>query len=140
MLKQHYVIFVSPGTFFAETTQKEIDSWNVDEAINMAYSISERHGATPYGFNFITRGREDNELDSKKIDESNFYYLGGEIQTLEEIKARNDVADRTLIGNMEDNGWDRVIVNSNSYKATLPLRKDDIVLQFDPRKKPSSGW
>lgn len=140
MLKQHYVVFISPGTLFAETTQKEIDSWDTDEAVKMAYSISERHGATPYGFYFITRGREENELDSKKIDESNFYYLGGEVFTLEQVKARNDKADRILIKNMERNGYDRIVVNNNSYKVTLPLRQGDIILSFTPRKKPSSGW
>lgn len=140
MLKQNYVVFVSPGTLFAETTQKEIDEWDTDEAVKMAHVISERHGAAPYGFYFITRGREDDELDSRNIAESNFYYLGGEVFTLEQVKARNDKSDRILISNMEGNGYDRVLVNYNSYKVTLPLRQDDIILAFTPRKKNSSGW
>ena len=60
---------------------------------------------------------------------SPMYYLGGTILTLEEIEAKNDPNDNILISNMKCNGFDRVVVNSNSYRWTQPLYKDDIVLQ-----------
>lgn len=56
------------------------------------------------------------------------YYLGGEVFTLEQIKQKNDTQDRILISNMENNKWEKIIVNTNSYKVTRPLEKDDIIL------------
>lgn len=128
MIKQDYVTFYSPGTFFNEESTKEIDSWTIQEAVNMSKEITERHNSKPYGFQFITRGREDSELDSKVIARSNMYYLGGTILTLAEVKAENDPENKILISNMEMNNWDRIIVNNNSWKHTAVFKDDDIVL------------
>lgn len=54
-MEKHFVIFYSPGTFVHETTEKEIAAWNTQAAMDMARGIKERYGATPYGFQFITR-------------------------------------------------------------------------------------
>lgn len=135
MLTQHYVEFYSPGTFVSETTAKPIPAWDVDEAVRMATSVSERHNATPYGFRFTTRGREDDELDSRQIAKSPFYYLGGTVETLAGVKARATDADRILISNMECNGWDRVITNCNSWRVTRPLEDDDVILDFTPPER-----
>jgi hypothetical protein len=127
-MKKHFVIFYSPGTFVAETDRQEIDGWYIDKAVEMSKKIKQRHGATPYGFQFITRGRKDNELDSKVIKESKMYFLGGKVLTLQDVIDRNDPKDRILISNMKGNNWDRVIVNDNSWRITQPLREGDIVL------------
>lgn len=129
-MKKHFVEFYSPGTFVDEATIKEIDSWNVDEAVKMARSVSERYGATPHSFRFITRGRGPDDLDSKIINKSPSYYLGGIVETFDEIKARNDPNERILLENMKSNGWYRVITNTNSYKVTKPLFNVDVVLDF----------
>lgn len=129
-MKKQFVVFYSPGTIVAETTIKPIDSWDVEQAIEMAKGIKERHGATPYGFCFITKERTAKELDSQETQRSNMYYLGGNVYTLEEIKARNDPKDKILISNMEGNGYNKVIVNNNSWQITQPFRKDDVVLQL----------
>lgn len=131
-MKKHFVTFYSPGSFVSETTEKEIDSWDVEKAKEMARNIKERHGATPYGFRFSTRGREDNELDSKILNRSNMYYLGGKIRHLDFIIIENNPDEKTLIWNMKMNGWDRVVENTNSYKITQPLEKDDVVLDWTP--------
>lgn len=127
-MQKHFVTFFSPGTFIDEITTLEIDSWDVKKAIKLSESIKERHGATPYGFHFSTRGRKDDELDSKNIAVSPTYYLGGSIETLEKIKERNSPDDRILISNMECNGWNRVITNTNSWKITKPLYDTDVIL------------
>lgn len=127
-MEKHFVTFCSPGTFVSEQTTKEIESWNITQAQEMAKAIKERHAATPYGFYFTTRSRNEDELDSKETARSGMYYLGGEVLTLEDVKARNDPDDRILISNMECNKWDRIIVNTNSWKFTAPLNKDDAVL------------
>ena len=131
-MKKHFVTFYSPGIFVSESTEREVDSWDVEKAKEMARSIKERHGATPYGFKFITRGREDNELDSKILNRSNMYYLGGKVRHLDFIILENKPDEQILISNMKINGWDRVIENCNSYKITQPLEKDDVVLEWTP--------
>ena len=127
-MKKNYVTFYSPGTFVSETTTKDIDNWNVAQAEAMACEIEERYGAKPYGFKFETRSRSATDLDSKVTNTSPMYYLGGEVLTLEDVKAKNDPKDRILISNMEHNGYDKIIVNNNSWKFTGPLDKDDIIL------------
>lgn len=131
-MKKHFVIFYSPGTFVSETTEREIDSWDVEQAMDVARTIKERHGATPYGFCFITRSRADDELDSKVTERSNMYFLGGTVRHLDFIILENKPDEQILISNMRNNGWDRVIENCNSYKITQPLKKDDVVLEWTP--------
>lgn len=135
-MKKHFVTFYSPGILVAETTEKPIDSWDVEKAKKMVHSIKERHGATPYGFRFTTRERGEDDLDSKVVAHSPLYYLGGKIETLAQIKARATEKDRILVSNMEINGIAKVITNTNSYRSTLPLDPDDVVLEWEPEKKP----
>jgi hypothetical protein len=130
-MKKHYVVFFSPGTFVAEQTQKEIDSWDIEKAKEMARGIKERYNALPYGFQFVTRERGEKDFDSKETRRSGTYYLGGKIWTIDELKARNDPTDQTLILNMECNDWPRVVENNNSWKWTQPLRDGDEVLAFE---------
>jgi hypothetical protein len=127
-MEKHFVEFLSPGTFVAESASKPIDAWDVEAAVLMAADIKERYGATPYGFRFSTRSRGPDDLDSKETARSGVYYLGGRIETLEQVKARNDPKERILISNMEGNGWDRIVVNDNSWRWTQPLRDGDVVL------------
>lgn len=127
-MKRHFVTFYSPGTFVSETTEREIASWDTALACEMAKNIVERHGARPYGFRFSTRERGDNDLDSRVVETSGTYYLGGTILSLDDIRSRNDPGDRILISNMQNNGYDFVIENVNSYRITLPLSENDHVL------------
>jgi hypothetical protein len=129
-IKKNFVTFYSPGTFFAETSENPVEAWDLEKAKEMARSIKERHGATPYGFRFITRGRTDKDLDSKEIAHSPMYYLGGKVETLAEVKARATDKDRILISNMECNGYDRIITSTTGYKWSQALGKDDVVLEF----------
>jgi exonuclease I len=85
-MKKNFVRFLSPSTFCHEETTKPIESWDVGRAIEMASKIKERHGATPFAFQFVTRGRKKNELDSRVTATSGRYYLGGKVLTLEQIK------------------------------------------------------
>lgn len=127
-MKQHFVEFLSPGTFVSESTQKPIASWDVDVAVAMATDISERHGARPYGFRFVTRGRNDDELDSKILNRSGIYYLGGTVRTADEVLAGTDPKEETLRFNVRVNEIKRVIVNDNSWRFTAGLNDDDVVL------------
>lgn len=108
MIEQHFVTFYSPGTFVAEETRKPIESWDVAQAVAMAGEIQERNGATPYGFQFTTRGRGEHELDSHQTAPK----------------------DAILRSNMRANGWDKVVRNSNSWTWEQPLRDGDVVLEY----------
>jgi hypothetical protein len=134
-MKQHFVTFYSPGTFMAEQTTEPIAEWDTDAAMKLADKITERHGATPYGFRFSTRSRGDADLDSKVTKESPLYYLGGTVETLAEVEARNDPSERILVANMKCNRWKRIVINTNSYRWTQPLNKGDVVLEYTPPTK-----
>ena len=131
IVKKHFVEFYSPGSFFAETDMREIDSWDIDKAKELAKEIIQRYGAKPYAFKFITRGRTDDELDSKVIEESGYYFINGIVKTLEEIKAENNPNNKILISNMECNKWDKVVITYSPYKWTQPFRKNDSVVTIE---------
>ena len=129
MVKKHFVTFYSAGTFMAETTTKEIEEWDVNIALYMAKSIKERYGATPYGFKFITKAREDDELDSKQVDSSGMYYITGKKLTLDELIAEHNSSNRILIDNMKCNGWNSIVRITEPYAWTQPLYDEDVVLE-----------
>lgn len=128
IIQKHFVKFFSPGTFLAETTSKPIDSWNVDDAVGMAASITERYGAKPYGFRFTTRERGPEDLDSKVIATSPMYFIGGKVETLDEVEARDDPKEEILRANMRGNGYDRIWTTTEGWRWTQPLDADDVVL------------
>lgn len=138
-MKANFVTFLSPGTFVHETSTKRIETWDVEQAKAMAKDIVERHGATPFAFYFTTRSRGETDLDSKQTAQSCTYYLGGRIETLEEVKARNLPDERILRSNMECNGYARIIVNTNLWKVTQPLRDDDVVLDWENARGSGDG-
>lgn len=138
-VQKHFVTFYSPGTFTSETSDREVESWDVGAAKKMAHGINERYGATPYAFRFSTMGRGARDLNSKEIATSPLYYLGGRIETLAEVEARNDPKEEILRSNMRGNGWHKIIVNDNSWRVTQPLKDTDVILDWKPRKKPKAA-
>ncbi len=130
-MKAHFIHFLSPGTFVHEESSKPIDEWNPEKGKAMARDIKERHNATPFAFYFTTRERQGNELDSRVVETSGRYYLGGVVETLEQVKARATDKHRVLISNMEGNGYDRIITNKNSWQVTQPLGPTDVVLEWE---------
>ena len=130
-VRQHFVEFLSPGTFVAESSTVQLASWDIEAAKQLARGIKERHGATPYGFRFLTRERGPADLDSHIAHRSHMYYLGGRVETLADVEARNDPKESILRSNMRGNGYERIIINENSWRWTQPLDKDDVVLEWD---------
>ena len=129
---KHFVRFFSPGTFIAETSESTIDSWDVDKAVKMARKVKERHGATPYGFQFFTKSRGKYDLDSKETKTSHMYFLGGTVRTLAQVEADNKPDEEILRSNMRNNNYKRIITNTNSWKITQHLNSKDVVLDFKP--------
>lgn len=138
--EQHFVTFVSPGTFIAETSTKPIEAWDTAMAVSMAKAVTERHGAKPYIFVFSTSivadpvddGRGGTlKVEPREIARSCNYFIGGNVLTLDDIKARNDPKENILVENMECNDFPIVVENCNSYKGILPFRDDDCIVSDD---------
>jgi hypothetical protein len=128
VIQKHFVTFYSPGTFFAETSERPIESWDVAKAQRMARRVKERYGARPYAFRFTTRSRGPNDLDSKETAQSQLYYINCKVETLAEIEKRADPREEILLSNMRGNGWDRIVRTTRGWGWTQPLGKDDVVL------------
>ena len=139
--KRHYVVFYSPGTFFAESSKKEINSWDPHIAAKLAEDIKERYGAKPYGFKFETYLESEPVVDEsgnqfkvepKKIEESEgIYYLGGKVETYDEVIGRATKEDTILISNMKCNRYWTIITNNNSYKSTQSFGLKDVVIDHN---------
>lgn len=127
-MERHFVTFYSPGTFVAEQTTRQIDSWNIELAQAMAREIKERYDAVPYGFRFTTRTREDDDFDSKETDRSGMYYINCRVMTLVDLEERNNPNEEILRSNMRSNDWDAVVITAEGWKWTQPLHPDDTVL------------
>lgn len=128
-LEQHFVTFSSPGTFFHEETTKPIKAWDPKAALGMSASVEERYGARPFMFQFTTRAREDDELDSKVVTKSPRYFMpGARIYTLEEAEARNDKGEEILRSNMRCNGWAHVIVTETPWRVSSHPMPGDVLL------------
>ncbi len=127
-MHKHFVTFYSPGTFVPETTRLPIERWDTDTAVKMAGDICERYDARPYGFRFSTQSRGPDDLDSKETACGPIYYLGGRVETAEEVLARTDPKEKILRSNIRSNGIKRLIVNDNSWRFTGELHDDDVVL------------
>lgn len=134
-MQKHFVTFLSPSTFVAEETTRPIDTWDPNVAMEMAGEIVERYNATPYAFYFTTRERGDADLDSKVAKKSGAFFLGGDIETLADVEARNDPTENILRQNMRCNDIARIVVNRNSWKSVHPLREGDVVLDYTPPKR-----
>ena len=122
MMTKNFVNLLFPGTLFSESSIIEISEWNVDKAKEIANSQSRK----PYGFNFVTRGRREDELDSKELNRSGTYYFGGKIKTLADVESENDPKNRILIDNMKSNNYEKVIYTSRG--GCIPFNKDDVLL------------
>lgn len=129
-MKKHYIHFMSPGTFVSEETVIEVEKHDVNEAMDKARKIKERYNAKPYCFYFSTRERNADDFEPRTVFISGNYYLGGKVETIEEIEKRALPSEAILLDNMKNNGWEKVITNSNSWKITVPFNDDDIALEF----------
>lgn len=135
-MRKHYVTFLSPGTLFNETTMKPIDAWNPAIATAMAETILERYNAKPYAFVFSTvisappvvvEG-ETLVVKEKQIAESGRFFLGGKVESFDDVDLRAAPNESILRSNMRGNGYWYVITNTNSFKSTQPFDETDVVV------------
>jgi len=128
-MKRYFVTFLSPGTFVAESSTKQVESWDIEAAKSLAQGIEERYGATPYGFYFHTMERAPGEWEPRRTATSPTYYLPHcKVETYEEVVARNHPDEQILRDNMRMNDIKRIVVATKGWKWTQPLNDSDVVL------------
>lgn len=136
----HYVVFSSPGSFCSEESTKKIDAWSPTLACKMYTEITERYGAKPFGFHFITMIEADPvsswegeqlEVTPKLKSTSKMYFINGVVETLADVEARNDPQEEILRSNMRGNGWGKIVTTRNSFKHCAPFRDGDCVVNLN---------
>ena len=136
-MRKHFVQFLSPGTFVSETTTKPIEDWDVVEACRLAKSIEERHGAKPYGFEFITKlvgeavdDGEGGKLEvmPREVERSGTYFITGDLLFYHKATG-HDL--RILRENMRCNRCPVCIENGNSYRHTSQFNESDCIVDWD---------
>ena len=132
-----FVTFVSPGTFFAETTTLPIASRDLSLAVKMSRKITERYGSRPYGFRFETRIVADPipdgcggslAVEPKTVDTSSMHFLGGKVETFADVERRADPKESILCGNMSGNGMWIVVTTTSPYRSTCEFKPADVVV------------
>lgn len=130
-MKKHYVTFLSPGTFVHEETTREIESWDVDNAVRMASEITERYGSKPFGFRFSTKERGDSDFEPRVTARSGTHFLRGRLMTAEDLEAEGDERNKTLVSNMRINGWNVIIRTETPWRSHNAFDADagDVLLE-----------
>jgi hypothetical protein len=137
MARKHYVTFYSPGSFFAESTTAQIESWDPIKATQMSAGIVERYGSKPFGFRFDTRLVSDPVPDGeggtlrvapKVVETSGMYHINGTVETLDDLEKRADPREDILRSNMRCNRMVLVVVTTSSYRSTQAFDVADVVV------------
>lgn len=136
---KHYVIFYSPGTLFSETSERPIEAYDVDLALAMSRTITERHGSRPYGFCFITmlehapikdKSGEVFTVSPKETARSGMFFINGQVLTLAEAKEQPN--SETLVHNMEYNDRETVVTGQSRYRWTMAWKAGDCIVSELP--------
>jgi hypothetical protein len=136
-MRKHQVTFYSHGTFVSESSTYDIDNWDTVKAVELAEKVMERYGAKPYGFVFETlitaQDVPDGEggtlrVEPRRVDRSGIYFLGGKLETYDDVLARNDDKENILRDNMRYNEHWIVCINTNSWRSTIPFEEDSCIV------------
>jgi hypothetical protein len=139
-VRQHYVVFLSPGTFVDETDERSVKKWDPKKALAMAEEIQQRHGARPYAFYFETRivagPISDGEggtltVEPKTVAKSGVHFIDGKLRTIDQIEERADPREAILLSNMRCNDWPIACVTTRSWKHVGIFEERDFVVAPD---------
>lgn len=114
-MKQHFVTFLYPGSFFPEESTVAVESWDPEPWRNWEASRPYR----PFAFYFTTRERGDADLDSRQTAKSGRYYLGGETFHVDELP--QDESHRILRSNIaQHEGKTAIRCSTGNWQPFLP--------------------
>jgi hypothetical protein len=130
-IEKTYALYFCPGTLFAETDQRLLETGTIEEACRIAKNIEVRHGARPYGFDIITKlvsspiddGRGGTmEVQPKEIKRQGRYYLGGTLIKYDEVDPTS-----TMVFNMKGECLFAIEI-VNRYKSVQFFRQQDSIV------------
>lgn len=136
-MRKNYVTFYSPGTLFAEIRTVPIEQWDPTVAVGMSNDVEERYGARPYAFQFSTYLEVDPVPDGeggyadagpKRLTTTGMYYIGGRVDTYDDIRHREDPSDLILLSNMRGNGFWIAVTNERTWRVTHPFEPKDFLV------------
>jgi hypothetical protein len=108
-----------------------IDSWDVLSAIEHAVIVEERLGVFPDLFGFLTCecNEDDPSAEAVVVEQSNLYFLKGEIISLEELEARGGTDNEEFIEIMRQEKLSHAVFCNVPGEGWIhPLREGDVVL------------
>ncbi|KQW72338.1 hypothetical protein [Ensifer sp. Root127] len=130
-----HIRFLFDASFKSTEYVVETSSWDVEAAAGIAHRLTLERGVQPYAFWF--ESREPGHGPEPKI--SGTYYLGGKLQTLDELRAENDPSAVIMIHHLEARGIERVVTTNCPCLASFPFRDGDHILEWEPAIEMSIG-
>lgn len=130
--KKHYVEFYSPGMLMAEVSRREIAEWDPRLAVGIAGTITERHGATPFGFRFVTVLTADPVSDGmggtldvheRELSRSGTYYLPDSRVVTYEQETGHIARE-----NMKGNGYPLGVETIRGYRSAHYFEEGDFIV------------
>jgi len=136
--RQKFVVFFSPGTLFPEVSQMPVEMGTIEEAIQLSKGVIERHDATPYAFEFVTRiiadPIDDGEggklkVTPKEVERSARHFIDGEVLLYENIVGEEEDGESSIAArNMKNSDSPIVVRCSSPFKTTSSFEKDHVVV------------
>lgn len=119
IITKHFIQFLSPGSFFSESSSKQVKSRD-DSKVKI--------GKYSFGYRFYDRNEFSNPdtgelMTGKPLNHSNWTYFG-ETMSVNQVK-KNVKDNRILVANMENNGFKKVV--KTKFGQFIPLEPNDKV-------------
>ena len=123
-----FVTFFTIGKTDAEEDTKLVPGWNVELAITMARNMYSRQFIKPYAFRFSSRAWSNVDLCSTVRATGPMNYLGGRMEPLAKLEARDEPEERLLLAKIRERGFGTVVViQLGSKRLIAPLAGGDAV-------------
>jgi hypothetical protein len=135
--EKNTVVYLSPGTFVPEVTERDVETWDPIRAAAEAQTVTERYDAKPYAFYFrrveVVQGPRGKVVELQELECSGRYFINGKVETLEEVEARATEDDgAALLRNMRINQIARIVTTQNGYHLHVCVfRDEDCVVTAD---------
>lgn len=118
---KHFAEWMFPGIFVSETSVSEVPTRDQFEVAKEA-----PNGAFAFCIFDVAEATVDGEkLSGERKNNSPLYYLGGRVMTLAEVE-KEYPNEATLLYNMRNNGYDRII--RTSCGQFVPFNDGDLVI------------
>ncbi|MBB6487942.1 hypothetical protein [Rhizobium lusitanum] len=126
-MNNEFAVFAFAGNFSSTERRVAIQSRNVEYAEGIAQQMTIECGFQPVAFRFETMS-DDGSIQNR----SGWFYLGGTVETLQDITGKNEPGDSRLIHFLEESGLNKIVTNNCPYLVRFPLRDQDQVLSWEP--------